>query len=516
MADFQQFHTTTHPIIELDADWNHLLAHGLVKAASYIVRKNGSYYEAINGDTGLISYGGENNAGGTTGTVAEDVINAAIAVLTSGGKIFCRGATYVIGDIVTPIDNIELAGEYGRTLFQLSAHAVGSSDVIHVNGKDNVYIHDLVIDGNVASNPNDYSEGIRVDQGCNNVTVANNIIYNCQDFGVGIGKTAAPLNYDIYVLYNKVYDCQANLITMGYTRRGLAYGNRCHGASDVGIGIWGSQYVDAVKNTVYDIIANTSPYAANTHYGFMFESAGVPSTYCSVVRNFVEGTGMDTGVASSANNNLNDVNENKILNCDTGIFPRSDWMILSNRLFSTQVGSYAIGGDGGARNQIEDNRITWDRGIGIYTADNQIIGNYLLNCISFGIDVTVGGRNTLEGNHIFSNGDSGIRLRGGSDLNQILNNWMYLNTNYGLLIDTDSDFNQVKGNKTFGNTVGCVNVNAAGCANNKITGNDFDEGNIANAGTNTRAWLNYDPSANTFIVTINPPAVVGGGGGNLP
>ncbi|GAI34906.1 unnamed protein product, partial [marine sediment metagenome] len=39
-----------------------------------------------------------------------------------------------------------------------------------------------------------------------------------------------------------------------------------------------------------------------------------------------------------------------------------------------------------------------------------------------------------------------------------------------------------------------------------------DEGDISDIGTGTVAYLNFDPSAGTFITTINPPQIVDGVG----
>lgn len=54
MSDFQAFNAVTHPIVRLNDDWNKLLDHGLVKNTDYIIRQNGTNYEAISGSTGNI------------------------------------------------------------------------------------------------------------------------------------------------------------------------------------------------------------------------------------------------------------------------------------------------------------------------------------------------------------------------------------------------------------------------------------------------------------------------------
>jgi len=83
MSEFQKW-TSQHRTIRASQDWNALLDHGLEKPASYIIRKNGSYYEAINGSTGKIDYGGANNAGGVSGTDAAAVIHQAYNNLPYG------------------------------------------------------------------------------------------------------------------------------------------------------------------------------------------------------------------------------------------------------------------------------------------------------------------------------------------------------------------------------------------------------------------------------------------------
>lgn len=89
---------------------------------------------------------------------------------------------------------------------------------------------------------------------------------------------------------------------------------------------------------------------------------------------------------------------------------------------------------------------------------------------------------------------------------------------YGIVLDAAATENSIENNYTKDNLTACLRINNANCVRNMITNNQFDEGNISDIGGahNCRAWLNYDPSANVFIATINAPAVVGGGGGALP
>jgi parallel beta-helix repeat protein len=121
----------------------------------------------------------------------------------------------------------------------------------------------------------------------------------------------------------------------------------------------------------------------------------------------------------------------------------------------------------------------------------------------------------VEGNDCRYNRTDGIHAETGDRI-LISGNTCENNANYGIKIDADADYCRVEGNITTANTTGSVHVANANCDNTVITNNNLDENVITDVGTNTRAWLNYDPSANAFVATINAPTVVGGGGGALP
>jgi hypothetical protein len=77
-----EYNSTTHPIVKLEDDWNDMERTGHEKTASYIIRKNGSYYEAIQGGTstgaGTIAFGGAGSEGSTSGTDFSAVLQAAL------------------------------------------------------------------------------------------------------------------------------------------------------------------------------------------------------------------------------------------------------------------------------------------------------------------------------------------------------------------------------------------------------------------------------------------------------
>ena len=93
MTDFTAYSATTHPVVRLEDDYNNILDHALEKGVSYIIRKNGSVYEAIEGATGKIGFGGVNDVGGIDGADAVTVMQAAFTV---GGTILFKDGTYTL------------------------------------------------------------------------------------------------------------------------------------------------------------------------------------------------------------------------------------------------------------------------------------------------------------------------------------------------------------------------------------------------------------------------------------
>lgn len=137
MTDFKKFNATSHPIVKLEDDWNNLLDHGLEKYASYIIRRNGSLYEAIEGGSstgaGTIAFGGADNAGGTSGTDASAVANAAFAAVPAafgepnwGGTFLFKRGYYELDVPLTPKTFQSIIGEGEGTDFRPSSSWVGN------------------------------------------------------------------------------------------------------------------------------------------------------------------------------------------------------------------------------------------------------------------------------------------------------------------------------------------------------------------------------------------------------
>jgi len=153
--------------------------------------------------------------------------------------------------------------------------------------------------------------------------------------------------------------------------------------------------------------------------------------------------------------------------------------------------------------------------------DNPLSGNICDGNARHGISLIVVSGSTLSGNTCNGNTWSGIYLYAGSDNilsgnicdgntgsginldlsagNNVSHNTCKNNGGYGVRVDADSDYNKVHGNYTGGNTSGSIRVNSVDCDGNQIEWNTVEEGAPSDAGTTTRSYGNYDPSANAFV-----------------
>lgn len=134
-------------------EWNALLDHSLEKTASYIVRVNGSYYEAIGGkgtsDAGKIVYGGASSAGSIDGTSAGAVIQAANDALTSGGIIFIKQGTYTINSQIQLSEGVEI---WGEGIDRTKLISGGNNDPLLRLRGSNTAVRYCTLDGNKTEN----------------------------------------------------------------------------------------------------------------------------------------------------------------------------------------------------------------------------------------------------------------------------------------------------------------------------------------------------------------------------
>jgi parallel beta-helix repeat protein len=119
-----------------EAEWNDMVTCVRNKAYDYIIYKDNGTYRALNGTTGNID---------SSNIDASTVIQYAINALISGGDIHIKNGIYEIATKLSPINDMKITGG-GNTV--LKAIAVSGNDIIEINGKHDVYIGYLILDGN--------------------------------------------------------------------------------------------------------------------------------------------------------------------------------------------------------------------------------------------------------------------------------------------------------------------------------------------------------------------------------
>ena len=143
MTDFTAYNSTTHPIIKLEDDYNNILDHGLEKAVTYIIRKNGANYEALNGSTGKISYGSASDAGGVDGASATAVAQAAITATTNGTVLFGNG-TFTLSGVLSLKSGVDIRGQGENTILKM-ANGV-SNHIFYGFDQYKIKISDMTLD----------------------------------------------------------------------------------------------------------------------------------------------------------------------------------------------------------------------------------------------------------------------------------------------------------------------------------------------------------------------------------
>jgi hypothetical protein len=145
MADILEFNSTTHPTVKLEDDYNNLLRHGLEKGFTYLVRQNGSYFEAIKGSTntgaGTVVYGGQLNAGSTLGTSA----SAVFAAIPAGSKIAIGEGTFP-AQILYRSGDMYIGSGVAKTIIQQNVNAQAVFKPSLTTAKTRLYLSDLTID----------------------------------------------------------------------------------------------------------------------------------------------------------------------------------------------------------------------------------------------------------------------------------------------------------------------------------------------------------------------------------
>ena len=177
MTDFTAYSATLHPIVKLEDDYNNILDHALEKGVSYIIRKNGSTYEAINGSTGKIDYSSADAA-----TVIQQSCNALTAGRTTTEKIVIDGS-FNLGSYgtqeLTAYNSVVEEWDYGvlvpnYTEIEIQGKITSSADIVSFLIADS---HDIWIHGGTIKGSTSDDSGIKI-------AIINS--YNCKVSNVNI------------------------------------------------------------------------------------------------------------------------------------------------------------------------------------------------------------------------------------------------------------------------------------------------------------------------------------------
>lgn len=201
-TDFQAFSNATHPIIKLEDDYNNILDHGLDKGLSFIMRKNGSNYEAIDGATGKLAT--------TPNTDGYTVLNS---ILGSNRTIFFKaGTTYTMDTrlMFNGVSHLTFLGENRSAVLQLG-DGVDHHLISMVNSSHDINLLNLGLDGN-GSNQTTWSSIVKLYSDSYNINIRHCEIKNAATTGIDVGSGSTDF-HDVWIIDNNIHDC--GLITAG-------------------------------------------------------------------------------------------------------------------------------------------------------------------------------------------------------------------------------------------------------------------------------------------------------------
>ena len=173
--------------------------------ATFHVRKTGNYWEAIQGDTQYVAFGGSEGAGGVNGSDGGAVLNAAInAASVAGGGRVTIGRGNLLADQITPKSYVDICGEGKDTVLRQNANA---NTIFIYSGEKivNFSMHDLTIDYN-HQNQSSPQEGMWIGYASEYVHLYKLWIENCKKFGIHLASMDQPSDPPISCENAKVED----------------------------------------------------------------------------------------------------------------------------------------------------------------------------------------------------------------------------------------------------------------------------------------------------------------------
>jgi hypothetical protein len=462
-TDFIVQNDSTHPLVN-KYDHRFMCTQAFEGSSSYVIRKNGSYYEAIKKYSstggGMIKYGGVSNLGGVTGTDFDAVLEAAATAIGYNGRIFLKAGVYATNGLnfkntaaVTDATQqmLEIAGEgMGNTILKGNTTSTGASSTdgaftekawIMVDSFDvtgiRIHIHDLTIDGQSGSNTN-VVEGIVLRYG-RNAIIERVFVHDVWRYGINIVGPNLGF-HEVYVRNNIVYYVSnianpANPIELNCAAIKSSFADLYLYHNVIGwVGYVGTVFT-ASSNGAGDgtTIINTAHTQADDYWnGHLIEVlTGTCAGETCRVSNFdaASDTLTLTGVGFSAQIDAGDTYQCGAVGC--GIVMEDSDIAINNVIWACGDGIVTLGSS--SSSQIIGNWIDFVYRSGIYlntTRRTQVHDNVIRIPYDYAIYLQDSLQNSIQGNKIsLQTGFSGncfIAEIGTSDFNSILNNHLTL------------------------------------------------------------------------------------------
>lgn len=136
------------------------------------------------------------------GTEDESEINAAIALLTSGGEVKLLEGTYNITSTINMASNIKLSGCGNGTILKITDSVNAGLNVISIitpgnlsGRKENIIISDLKLYGNKANNSSGTQNGLYIYGDCRNICIDKIMATSFRDNGI----YSSGINSQVYI-----------------------------------------------------------------------------------------------------------------------------------------------------------------------------------------------------------------------------------------------------------------------------------------------------------------------------
>ncbi len=450
-------------------------------------------------------------------TNATQVINEAIDNLTQDQSIQFNSGIYNLSGSITGINknNITLAFQNGALLFIANGM---NTPAICLDSANNWLIQNPTINGN-ANN-----QGIDVD-GMGSIEITNSsncyvtgaYIYNCRQYGF---FTFGNVVHD-GVTNSKIINCGWNGMMLGSGSNSnqpeqalYATNNEVAYCGDVGISNAG--YLDIIQNNYVHDMNGTTGYN-NANWGIAVEGGG---------NNTVTGntmTNCDIGITLNAVDgtlygpaDLNTVSLNTIKNCNVGIGVNTNYNNINENDILNSNSGITVSANSNSNTIVLNNIEHCNQGIYIQSRYNIVNENQITQYDYLGGNanamVLSGASNNLVSGNILNSSYavSGAIYLGSSDNNQISNNTIVA-TNmdwYEITVEGHGNFvelNQIKGNAGILVNSGSSNTiiqsnNLVQCTWNKISDSGIATSIYNNTGYNPVGYIASPISGSTNYI----------------